>query len=88
MQNETETTLATIGQIVGRFAPKSLAKLPITRETRLVEDLGIDSPRMIDIVLEVEDRFDVCLEDADVQETGTVGSLLDLVERQRSNKVQ
>jgi acyl carrier protein len=80
--------MTTIGEIVRRFAPQSLAKLPITRQTRLVEDLGIDSPRMIDIVLEVEDHFDVCLEDADVQETGTVGALLDLIERRRPNKVQ
>ena len=83
MQNQTETTIAAIEEIVGRFAPKRQNKPPITRETRLVEDLGIDSPRMIDIVLEVEDRFDVCLEDADVQQTGTVGDLLDLVERRR-----
>lgn len=87
MQNQTETNITAIEEIVGRFAPKRQTKLAITRETRLVEDLGIDSPRMIDIVLEVEDRFDVCLEDSELQQSGTVGDLLDLIERRRS-KVQ
>jgi len=86
MQNQTETTGSSIEEIVKRFAPKRHNKIAITRETRF-EDLEIDSPRMIDIVLELEDRFDICLEDVEVQATGTMGDLIDLVER-RLQKVQ
>jgi len=80
MPNQTATTMTTIEEIISRFAPKGKVKRPLTRETRLIEDLGIDSPRMIDIVLEVEDRFLVSLEDVDVQNTATVGDFLDLLE--------
>jgi acyl carrier protein len=88
MQKQTEANITDIEEIVGRFALKRHDKVPITRETRLIEDLAIDSPRMIDIVLELEDRFDVCLEDVEVQATGTVGDLIDLVGRRRLQKAQ
>jgi len=75
------TDQTAIEEIVTRFAPKRHKNAAITRATRLQEDLEIDSPRMIDIVLEVEDRFGVTLEDADVQNAKTVGDILALVER-------
>jgi acyl carrier protein len=84
MQAKTETTLAALEEIVIRFAPKRQSNAAITRDTRLVQDLEIDSPRMIDIVLEVEDRFGVSLGDIDVQNTATIGELIDLVERSRA----
>ena len=86
MTNQTVTTLTTIQEIICRFAPKRRNDVAISRDTRLVEDLGIDSPRMIDIVLEVEDRFGVSLEDVDVQDTETVGELLALVEKRAAAK--
>ena len=81
MPNQHDTALSAIEEIVVRFAPKRQERTPITRETRLREDLEIDSPRMIDIVLEVEDRFAVTLEDDDIQNSQTVGDILDLVEQ-------
>jgi acyl carrier protein len=83
METQTQTTLAALEEIVVRFAPKRQTKIEITRGTRLVQDLEVDSPRMIDIVLEVEDRFGVSLGDIDVQNAATIGDLLDLIERSR-----
>jgi acyl carrier protein len=85
METQSQTTLAVLDEIVIRFAPKRQAKIDITRETRLSQDLAIGSPRMIDIVLEVEDRLGVSLGDIDVQDATTIGDLLDLVERSRAN---
>ena len=85
MNNQLDIKLSTVEAIIKRFAPKQKTQQVITRETRLAEDLEIDSPRMIDIVLEVEDRFQVSLEDVDAQNTATVGDLLDLIERRAAN---
>ncbi len=82
MPNLTESTLTAVEEIVIRFAPKRQKRAPVTRETHLQEDLEIDSPRMIDIVLEVEDRFGITLQDADIQSAQTVGDILDMIERQ------
>lgn len=70
----------TLEAIVRRFAPKTHAGIQFTPRTHLVEDVGIDSPRMIDIVLEIEDRFGFTIEDEDAQRVKTFGQLMDLVQ--------
>ena len=84
MQDQIDT-LPALEEIVSRFAPKQRAGVAFARETKLADDLGIDSPRMIDIVLEVEDRFGVSLDDVDVEKTATVGDLLHAIELRRAN---
>jgi acyl carrier protein len=65
--------------IVRRFAPKTKMQGPFTPQTNLLDDVGIDSASMIDIVLEIEDRFGVTIEDDDSQGVKTFGQLMDLV---------
>jgi acyl carrier protein len=64
---------------VRRYAPKNRAALPLTPQTHLTDDADIDSPRMIDIVLGVEDRFGITVEDDDIQRVKTFGQLVALV---------
>lgn len=64
--------------IIRRFAPQN-RELRLTPTTHLVNEAGIDSPRMIDIVLEVEDQFGIIVDDADVQKVRTFGELVALV---------
>jgi acyl carrier protein len=76
----TTTNIATaLETIVRRFAPKDRAALTFTRETRLVDEAGIDSPRMIDLTLGVEDTFRITVEDDDIGRVATFGDLVDLV---------
>ena len=65
--------------IVRRFAPKNRVEGAFTRQTLLLDDVGIDSPRMIDIVLEIEDRFGLTVKDDDVERLTTFGEMMDLV---------
>jgi acyl carrier protein len=51
----------------------------LTPATHLVDELGIDSARMIDIVLNVEDAFDIIMNDEEINSTRTFGDLLELV---------
>ena len=75
--NEITTSLETI---VRRFAPKDRAAIKLNRETRLTDEAGIDSPRMIDLVLAVEDAFAMTVSDDDIDRVKTFGELVDLVE--------
>jgi acyl carrier protein len=74
------TVVRTLEDIIRRFAPKHRAETPLTSQTRLVDDAGIDSPRMIDIVLEIEDRLGLAIDDNEVQEVTTFGDLVRLIE--------
>jgi len=48
-------------------------------DLRLVEDVGLDSIRMITLVVEVENHFRICLEEGDEQGVITVSDLAQLV---------
>jgi acyl carrier protein len=47
----------------------------------LVEDLGFDSLKMVDLMVSVEDRFDIAIPVADASRIRTVQELYDAVER-------
>ncbi len=55
----------------------------LTRETRLVEALALDSLKRLTLVIAVEDRFRVCLDEGDEAAIETVGDLLDAIRRKR-----
>jgi acyl carrier protein len=53
----------------------------------LVEDLGFDSLKMIELMVAVEDRFDIAIPVADASRIRTVQELYSAVERIASQKV-
>lgn len=58
---------------------RSVAKLPATAlidpQSRLVEDLGIDSLDLVGVFVKIQDEYDVIIDDDDVSELRTVGDL-------------
>lgn len=56
----------------------------VTPETLLVEELGLDSLRLLTLVVEVEDRFRICLAEGDEAGIRSVGDLVRLVEARRA----
>jgi acyl carrier protein len=46
---------------------------PVTLETSFVNDLGTDSLDIVELVMELEDEFDVNIPDEDAQKMQTVG---------------
>jgi acyl carrier protein len=79
MNTETMNLTATLEEIVRRFAPRDRAAIALTPATRLIDDVGIDSPRMIDVVLEVEDYFGIVIEDEAVERIRTFGEMQALI---------
>ena len=51
----------------------------VTKEATLKDDLGIDSLDSVEMVLELENEFDVKLDDDEIAHLVTVGDVLDLV---------
>ncbi len=46
---------------------------PVTLETSFVNDLEVDSLDMVELVMELEDEFDVSIPDEDAEKIQTVG---------------
>ena len=52
----------------------------ITLETNLVDDLGADSLDVVDLVMTLEDEFDMEIPDEDVVDVHTVGDIVKYLE--------
>lgn len=52
-------------------------------ETNFVEDLNADSIELVELVMSIEDEFDVQIEDEVLSRMKTVGDVLDYVEELR-----
>lgn len=75
-----ETIQDTVITIIKTFTYLSR---PITRETSLYEDLAFDSLTFIQLLLEIEQTFDITVSISEMQPCLNVGNLIALVETKR-----
>ena len=53
----------------------------ITEESRFQEDLNADSLDLVELIMEMEDRFKVKIPDEEAEKISTVGEAVDYVEK-------
>lgn len=53
----------------------------ITRESRLVEDLKADSANVMVMIMDLEDKFGIMVEDDQIMKLKTVGDVVDYIEK-------
>ncbi|MFH2008445.1 MAG: acyl carrier protein [bacterium] len=51
----------------------------VTESTSLIDDLKVNSARLVDIVLAFEDSFDIEIEDDEADKIRTIGQAIDMV---------
>jgi acyl carrier protein len=56
----------------------------ISKESKILEDLGVNSARLVDIVLAFEDMFNIEIEDDAADEIWTVGDAITLIQSKLS----
>ncbi len=66
-------------RIVAKHAKDIDALKAIRPETHILNDLKVNSARLVDIVLDFEDTFDVEISDDDADRIATVGDAVSLV---------
>ena len=76
LQSELADTVRTIARI-----PCNVAIAP---ESRLVEDLGIDSLDLVSIVLTAQELYGVAIDEDEVAELRTMADLVGYVDRRRN----
>ncbi|HMR32514.1 MAG TPA: acyl carrier protein [Geminicoccaceae bacterium] len=74
-----DALLDTLSGMVRKFAPPGAALAP---GTELAADLNIDSVAAMDLIMEIEDRFDIDVPINQVSDLRTLGDLVALVQSQ------
>ena len=72
----------TFDKVIGIIKPfvKNTDKLSTADEhTRLLEDLGVNSARLVDIVLAFEDEFDIAIDDEAADRVHTLGDAVTVI---------
>lgn len=52
----------------------------LTENTNLVEDLGIDSLDMVELAMQLEDEFDMDIEDEEMEKLQTLKDIVEYIE--------
>jgi acyl carrier protein len=61
-----------------------VSKEQITAETSFVNDLGADSLDVVELVMELEEEFDINIPDDAAEKIQTVGQAVDYIEKTQS----
>jgi acyl carrier protein len=71
--------------ILKPFAKNKDALASVALDTAIQKDLKVNSARLVDIVLEIEDIFGIQVKDEDAEKVRTIGDAVNLVLTQRAN---
>jgi len=58
----------------------------ITEDTRLREDLGLSSLRVVDLIVSIEDEFDIAITDDDLTSLVTLRDVVETIERKVADR--
>ena len=64
----------------------SVDKAELSRETSFVNDLGADSLDTVELVMELEDEFDMNIPDEEAEKLQTVGAAVDYIYKHMENQ--
>jgi len=69
-----------LGKVKGVVAEKlNVGEDQITIEAKFVEDLGADSLDQVELIMALEDEFDLKIPEEEAEKLSTVGSALDYI---------
>lgn len=83
---ERQEIFTKVLQIVKPYVKNQEAFAAANDSTRFIEDLKINSARLVDIVLAFEDEFTFPISDQEAEEIQTIGSAVNLIAQKASAK--
>ena len=75
-----EKLITSLKKIVKPYIQDQIAFENLTEETDFINDLKINSANLIDIILDLEDEFDIEIDDESMENMLSVKSALDIIE--------
>ena len=79
-----EELITSLKRIVEPYIQDKEAFENLTEETDFIIDLKINSANLVDVVLDVEDEFDIEIDNDSMEEMLSVKAALDIIERKLS----
>jgi len=52
-----------------------------TKETHILDDLKVNSARLVDVIIKCEDVFDIEIDDDDADQIRTIGNAVDILQK-------
>ncbi len=77
----SEEILNQLVPIISLYLPEDVSPEAITKESNLTAELNINSAHLVDIVLDVEDEFDVAFANADMEQLQTVNDAIEIIQK-------
>ncbi|MBK9420808.1 MAG: acyl carrier protein [Flavobacteriales bacterium] len=81
-----EEIIAKLKGIVKPYVQDEQAFEDLTEETDFIKDLKINSANLVDVILDVEDQFDVIIDNDSMEEMLSVKAAIAVVERKLAEK--
>ena len=75
---EKEAMIEKLREIVKPYVQNEEAFNVLTEETDFIRDLKINSANLVDVVLDVEDEFDITIDDSSMEKMLTVKAALEI----------
>jgi len=67
--------------IIMKYSKSDLTAADVKPETSLLGDLQVNSARLVDIIIDFEEEFDIEIEDSEADSVTTVQDAVDMVSR-------
>ena len=77
---------AKLTEIIKPYLPEDVNPESIEPKSHLVNDLNINSTHLVDIVLDVEDAFDITIEDDELNKMDTVEASIALIDQKLATR--
>ena len=78
--SETNTLKKISQMVTERFG---VDEEKVTRELTFQEDLGADSLDVVELIMEMEDVFNIQISDEDAEKIGTIGDAVDYIDNNK-----
>ena len=75
-----EEVFAQVVKILTPYVKNQQALDAVATGTHILDELKVNSARLVDVVLEFEDAFDIEIADEDVDSVETVGNAVELIQ--------
>ena len=78
--------IETLKSIIKPYVPNSSSLENLTLETDFIKDLAINSANLVDIILDIEEQFDITIDNDGMEKMITVKAALSIIDDELAKK--